>query len=274
MKKVLAIVVTYYPEEKLLKENIFSFIDCVDKVLIWENTAASDKLKYRFVSHKKAEYCGDGINSISRALNYAWQYAKKYGYDYLLTMDQDSVWENFEIFRKKIVSNPFAPVGIYCPDVFDKNINNEFEECNMAITSGMFIPVGVINQIGGWNELFEIDSVDDEFCLHAHSLGIKTYVVKGAIMKQIFGFPQTIHVLGHVWILRNYAPFRLYNVFKDNIILIKRYPQFDYIKENFKESWLRYIKFVILFESDKVKKLVAIAKGIIAGLRYKEHFRE
>ena len=34
---ILAIVVTYFPEEKLLKENVNAFIDSVDKVLIWEN---------------------------------------------------------------------------------------------------------------------------------------------------------------------------------------------------------------------------------------------
>ena len=92
--KILAIVVTYYPEKNLLKKNINAFIEYVDKVLIWENTPESEKLSFRFIHDEKIEYCGDGINSISHALNYGWKYAKRNGYDYLLTMDQDSILVN------------------------------------------------------------------------------------------------------------------------------------------------------------------------------------
>ena len=67
--KILAIVVTYYPEKELLERNVQAFINRVDKVLIWENTPSPDKMSYRFISHEKVEYYGDGINSISRALN-------------------------------------------------------------------------------------------------------------------------------------------------------------------------------------------------------------
>ena len=96
--KILAIVVTYYPEKDLLEKNVQAFINQVDKVLIWENTPSPDKLDYRFITHEKVEYHGDGINSISRALNYAWEYANENGYDYLLTMDQDSFFENFDYY--------------------------------------------------------------------------------------------------------------------------------------------------------------------------------
>ena len=42
-KRILAIVVTYYPERDLLVRNVEAFIDHVDKVLIWENTPSKDK---------------------------------------------------------------------------------------------------------------------------------------------------------------------------------------------------------------------------------------
>lgn len=38
MKRILVILVTYKPEEEILKRNIEAFIDYVDKILIWENT--------------------------------------------------------------------------------------------------------------------------------------------------------------------------------------------------------------------------------------------
>ena len=113
MNKILAIVVTYYPEKELLERNVQAFIDHVDKVLIWENTPSPDKLDYRFIEHEKVVYYGDGINSISRALNYAWEYANENGFDYLLTMDQDSYFENFDYYVSKTVLSSEAPEGIW-----------------------------------------------------------------------------------------------------------------------------------------------------------------
>ena len=103
--RILAVVVTYYPEEDLLKNNIAAFIDEVDKVLIWENTPDVEKLQYRYIDNSKVEYCGDSVNSISRGLNYAWRYAQKEKYDYLLTMDQDSVFLNFQVLKEYALKN-------------------------------------------------------------------------------------------------------------------------------------------------------------------------
>lgn len=264
--KILAVVVTYYPEEKLLKKDINAFINYVDKVLIWENTPEIDKLSFRFIHDDKIiKYCGDGVNSISHALNYAWRYAKENGYDYLLTMDQDSCFMRFDYYFNQTVQNKKTPKGIYSPHIVGTEINSDFEEINMPITSGMLIPVYYINMIGGWDETFKIDSVDDEFCLHAHSLGIKTYAVKGAMMNQRFGEPETRNVCGHTINLRNYTPDRLYFIYKNNIILIRRYPQLSYIKDNFINVWIKQIVW-LFFEKNTIRKLLSVFKGCIIGL--------
>ena len=56
MKRILVILVTYKPEEEILKRNIEAFIDFVDKILIWENTPLEEARKYRYVEHSKIEY--------------------------------------------------------------------------------------------------------------------------------------------------------------------------------------------------------------------------
>ena len=110
--RILAIVITYYPEKELMEKNVSAFIDDVNKVLIWENTPESDKLKYRFIEHEKVEYCGDGINSISHGLNYGWHYANNGGYDYLLTMDQDSILINFAAMKEYVKSHIYERIII------------------------------------------------------------------------------------------------------------------------------------------------------------------
>lgn len=265
---ILAVVVTYFPEKELLSKNIEAFIGNVDKVLIWENTPSDQCKNYRSICHEKVEYHGDGINSISHALNYAWQYAKNNNYTYLLTMDQDSCFENFPFYLKQTILNVNAPKGIYTPPLEEirTTANRDFEEINRPITSGMLIHTALIEKIGGWNEDFKIDAVDDEFCLHAHSLNIKIFAVKGVVMQHQLGDLVTRKFLGHTIALRNYSPYRLYGIYRNNIILIKRFPEFAYIKNDFK-IWLYNIVWILLFEGNKIRKLISIMRGCYAGLR-------
>ena len=268
-KKILAIVVTYYPEKELLVRNVQAFIEHVSKVLIWENTPSPDKLGYRYITHEKVEYYGDGINSISRALNYAWEYANENGFDYLLTMDQDSYFENFDFYIAKTVCCKDAPAGIWTPQMNGEIVSSDYEEIDIPITSGMLASVEIVNAIGGWNESYTIASVDDEFFLQAHQCKIKKYKVKDASLLQRFGITQVVTVFGHKLELRNYGPQRLYDIYRNNIILIRKYPKIDYLRKNFFHYWLKAIVLVFLFERQRFKKTAAIFKGIISGLRYK-----
>lgn len=265
---ILAVVVTYFPEKELLSKNISAFIHSVDKVLIWENTPVDQREAYRHISHEKVEYCGDGINSISHALNHAWRYAQDNGYDHLLTMDQDSCFENFSHYLKQTILNEDAPTGIYTPPIEEIRIkvNRDFEVINRPITSGMLIPVALIDKIGGWDEDFKIDAVDDEFCLHAHSLDIKIFAVKGIMMQHCLGSPETKKFMGHTLTLRNYPPKRLYEIYRNNIILARKYPQFSYIRDDFKNILLKQIVCILLLENNKVRKFVSILRGCFAGL--------
>lgn len=268
-RRILAIVVTYYPERELLERNIHAFINHVDKVIIWENTPKVDRAKYRHITHEKVEYYGEEKNSISRALNFAWYFARRYEYDYLLTMDQDSVFENFEFYIQKTINCPDAPEGIWTPEINQQDTNGAYEEINMPITSGMLSSVTFINAIGGWNEYFTIDSVDDEFFLKAHLQQIKKYRVKDVKLIQRYGTPNTVKWMGHQLVLRNDSPQRLYSIYKNKIMLIKAYPKVKYLREEFFHYWPKVILLVIKFERHKFQKAWNILRGVFAGLTSK-----
>ena len=268
MTKILAIVVTYYPDRDLLERNVSAFIDHVDKVLIWENTPEADKLSYRFLDHKKVEYCGDGINSISHGLNYGWKYAKNHAYDYLLTMDQDSLLKNFDSFLKKTVYDNNAPYGIWTPLINDgKNITT-YQLMEMAITSGALIPVDIIDRVGGWNEFFSVDSVDTEFFSHVRSMDIGIFSVDDYLLIQHFGNPQTARFLWHSIELRNDSPDRLYYIYRNYVIAMRMYPENNTLSRGFRKVWLRKILWIALFEAKRIKKLYAIFRGIRDGFKY------
>ena len=236
-------------------------------MLIWENSQESEKLQYRFIQNEKVEYCGDGVNSISRALNYAWKYASENGYDYLLTMDQDSVWDDFHGFLNETVYNPSAPKGIWGPNAY-YNYFIEVAACDYIITSGMLLPIEMVNYIGGWDENFEIDGLDDEFCLRAKQKGVQAYYWGACRLNQRYGNPERAKLFGKALNveLRNYSPSRLYSIYKNHIILIRKFPNERSLKYDFKHVWLPNIFLIAMFEKHRIKKLFSICKGIIDGI--------
>lgn len=262
--KILAIVVTYFPEKDLLLNNVNAFINEVDHVLIWENTPESERIQHRFVQHEKVEYCGDGINSISHALNFGWKYAKDHDYDYLLTMDQDSQWEDFSDFLHRTVYDPEAPEGIWGP--LHNDVKPEVMERDTTMTSGMLIKVSLINRIGGWNEFFDIDCVDDEFCLSAKRLGIRTYVFGMCRLIHHLGTPHSVTVLGRTSQTSNYSPKRLYSIYKTHVVLLRMFPKEQTIRKEFREWWVPQIKWTVVCEKNHVRKFFAIFGGMFRGL--------
>lgn len=269
--RILAIVVTYFPERDLLNKNISAFINDVDKVLIWENTPGNKKHEYRFITDSKVEYCGDGINSISHALNYAWKYAVSKGYDYLLTMDQDSLFENFSYYvEKSIQSDSFNDV-IWTPTLvtseYPKPLSKSagITEVKSAITSGMFQKISVISKIGGWNESFAIDGLDDEYVFYAQRIGVKICRVMDAFMNQQYGNPQKVEFLGHSVTLANYSARRYYMIYRSHVQLVRMFPEQKLYKAVYKSHWLGMIKWIFIFEKHKIKKMFSIMMGIFGG---------
>lgn len=265
--RILGIIVTYYPQKELLLDNIHRILENIDKLLLWENTP-NDVKEYRFVEHYKIEYCGDGCNSISHALNYAWKYALDNGYDFLLTMDQDSQWCDFRHYVKRTICNKKAPYGIWGPIINVENGKPEFELRPYVITSGMLVSLDIINKLGGWNERFAIDGVDIEFCCRAHEMNIGVYRVTDCNLVQQYGNPQKVSFMGHIVYLRNDSPKRLYNIFWSYVVLIRRYRNVEGLKNEFYINWIKRIKWIIAFENNKYRKLQAIIKSIIDGFWY------
>lgn len=266
--KILAIVVTYHPEKELLEKNISAFIEDVDKVLVWENTPESEKFYYRFIYHEKVEYCGDGINSISRALNYAWRYARDNGYEYLLTMDQDSVWKNFKSFLEKTVCNSSVPYGIYGPCI-NRECNKELYYPKELITSGMLVPISVLNKVDGYNELFRIDGIDTWLCCVANEYGISSYEISGCFLEQRFGGLHKTSFLGHIFFTLDYPSWRLYEIYKSYVIIMRRFKVSHDLKMHFWTviMWKDLVK-ILIVEKDKINKFKNIYRGVKDGLLF------
>lgn len=267
--KLLAVIITYYPEKELLIKDYLSFADNVDKVVIWENTPIKDVPKYRYVPEGQVEYMSNGCNSISKALNTAWNYAKDNGYDALLTMDEDSCFDDFKGYKewacKMIEEEPCICSPWYFGEMTEPMVFNQ----NHVITSGMIVPVSILNDINGYYEEFDIDAIDIDLCLRAKSKGYKILQNNQFRLYQRFGQGYEKKVFGKVFSGAEYNSKRLLGIFRNYIITYRRNNHPEYLKKNIHNMFVNTIKNVVFCEKNKFQKLFAIAKGCYQGLTFK-----
>lgn len=269
MSRILSVVITYYPDKKLLQDNINAFINYVDAILIWENTPIAESAKYRYVNNQKVIFYGVNENKgISFALNYAWKYAKANGYDYLLTMDQDSKIENFQLFINQVLSmNEIAIYGI--PPM--NSIKEKIFRVSHTITSGTLIPIQILNDINGYRENFFVDAIDVDLSYRARRYGYNTYWIGGTCIKQVFGNQFYKKIGGAKFLCFNYGPKRLYGILRNHIIIEKEYKtELSDKKLLYKIYILKFLINILFFEPNKIKKIKAMVLGIYDGILNKD----
>ena len=273
--KVLAIAACYHPNPELLLKSVASYASHVDKLLIWRNSILPEELESELSGRFKAEFRGDGTNvGISTALNAAWEEADAGNYDCLLTMDQDSVWHEFEAYVSQATTNGLA-MCFYSPQFTMMGEtpnpgNSALTPLDITITSGMLIPVSVLNVVGGWDESFTIDAVDVEFCLHARSLGIQCWRCGDGWLEHRLGDRRRVSFLGLHFYTYNYSPERLYSTYKNHIITFRRYK--GNISKQARKAFVRIcvrrqpIR-ILLGEKGRWTKLLAIFRGVRDGFK-------
>jgi rhamnosyltransferase len=263
-------VITFNPTEFTL-ESVKSYIDYVEKLIIWDNTPIKSNSIIKELEREyssKVKIMGEYENrGISYALNRIFEYAIAEGYSYVLTMDQDSLWENFESYLNSCNLCLNDSIAIYAPIV---KIGDKVIRCNktdFVITSGSLYSIDVFKKIGMFREEYFIDEVDNEYCIRARMRGFEIRIIDDAFMVQIFGTPSN-----KSWIDRytvHYSPFRTYHQIRNRTWVWRQYHKhlsFRYFLRTLLFQTLRRMVLVMIAEENKSDKLKAICKGWYHGL--------
>ncbi|MBQ6063156.1 MAG: glycosyl transferase family 2 [Prevotella sp.] len=274
--RILAVVILYNPDLQLLQENIGAFTSHVETTMVWDNSPKEISMKneqFAMDCFPQVIYKGDGYNrGISFGLNKAWEYARKNQYDVLLTMDQDSIFSDFKEYKQRVITKWQSEGLCACgptPNISkDSGLLEDFSQSPRLITSGMLIPVPLLNACGGYCADYHIDGIDVELCYHLNNLGFQTFIDNKSNLSQRFGQQVTrkIPFFGDKT-FSNYNPSRLYEIFRNHIITWRRYhyPR-NLSKLIFYEYFISYvIKDVIILGKGKGKKLRAVFKGVVDG---------
>lgn len=277
--KIAAIVVLYEPDVKSLVSNLLSYVQEVDRLLLYQNSVvdlnAVENIEKLEPYASKIQYLGSGNNvGIAAALNEGVKWIQENGFTHFLTMDQDSSFPDKQLTRyKNLIENTvIKDAGIYGANPNNRGFLNfisheVFLEVPDAITSGSIFPVDTFNRCGGFKDDLFIDAVDYEFCYRIKTLkGLKTIVFPAIILTHEVGYPTKIRF---GFLTDNYSAFRTYYIVRNHIIIWRKYP--DLFQPQYKKTLLkihisyRLVK-IIIGEEHKFSKIKSILLGIVHGL--------
>lgn len=299
-ERVLAVVVTFYPERSTLLALLEAMCAQVDEILIVDNTPSMDDGGWSTLStavgrHQKLRVVRLGRNlGIAAALNIGIEVACKEGFTHILTSDQDSLPAPSMVSGLLVAEERALASGIKVaavgPVYVDRVTRMEYPfqiqvpgrlfysnhcvtedepdtEALSLITSGCLISVVALKDIGGMAEGLFIDHVDVEWCHRATSKGYGLIGTRRGVLLHNMGD----HCL-NVWFLgwrslNGYGPTRLYYRYR-NFVHLLRLP---YISNRWKVRaswyWLGNLYGHVFFGTNKIANLRAILVGLRDGLR-------
>jgi rhamnosyltransferase len=91
--KIAGVVILYHPSEDVVS-NIKTYYDWLDKIYVFDNTKGDSYVKGTLEGLSKIEFFQNGDNyGIAKNLNKAVRFAIKENFDWMLTMDQDTIFQ-------------------------------------------------------------------------------------------------------------------------------------------------------------------------------------
>ena len=258
-------LVLYKPNSNEIKK-IAQYMNYVEKIYIYDNSETSSlKIITEITSKTNFQYYFNGENDgISIAYNKMAEDVVNDGFDFFLALDQDSTiaQTSFSSALKSLSSTD--NVAIYAMNTILNSrlitdTNRKLTDISFAITSGSIFNIRIFIDNGGYDENLFIDGVDREYCLRALKNRQKIKLLNGINLYQQLGQGRA-NLLG----IYEHNPLRNYYIYRNRFYVIRKYP---YYFKGFKIikflylSCLKQILSIILFESDKLKKLKYLYKG-------------
>lgn len=250
MEQYAAGIVMYNPDIKRLKENLDAVYKQVKWVYCYNNGLQNDiEVNALLNTYENIQIIGTGTNvGIATALNELVKKAKEDDIEWILTLDQDSVVCDGMVEALASLKDEKDAATI-CPVIEDIRRKNEkaaiatntIDDADFCITSGSFMNIQKILEIGGFDEWLFIGLVDNEICYRIRLNGYRIVRNNAVILNHELGnltpsrlenvylrlgnllHSETIKKLSYK---RAVSPMRLYYATRNMIYLKKRYANY------------------------------------------------
>ena len=276
MCKVAAIIVSYNPDSNLF-DSINLLLNQVEKVIIVDNGSKEKYVKYiKSINEDKIEIILNKENlGIATALNIGVRKALENGYEWILTMDQDSkaspdmVKKMFNVYNsinreeRKVILSIFPNFVDERIQSIEENSNmNSYEYVDADITSGNLLRKEVFEKVGFFDDSLFIDLVDTDFCMRLNEKGIKMIKIRDAVLYHSLGESKTIKGILGSFNTSNHSALRRYYMTRNRFYIWEKYKGLNSFtlnrdKKLFKKEFVK----IILGEKDKVNKIKMVLRG-------------
>jgi len=283
---IAAVLVAYHPDSGV-EERLMAAARQVHKLLIVDNTPVQHRL-YDFermaerIPNARVLPNGDNIG-LGAAYNLGFHEAARYGYRWVLTLDQDTLLqEDFgDVIRRRLTDAQYRdsrarPIGVIganfvnsATPVLQTSASAGLREVDAVISSGSITSVDCWRSIGGYRADFFIDYVDIEFCLRASECGYGVVLVTDVLMIHGMGHTSENALFGvYRRMSSNYPPFRHYFIMRNFVATAREHGRSNL-------GWLvaelgrraRFTLLSLLMEDGRLSMAKATLKGLVDGLR-------
>ena len=270
-KNIIGLVVWYHPSQKEL-DALSLYQNDLSHVIVVDNSETDNRALFPNASnvHYMPLLANKGI---AAALNIGCAEALKMGAEWVLTMDQDSRWNQHSVPQYIAEAEQYPEwdkVGIFSP-FHDCDGHPEthrrperFEQKKIIMCSGNLLRIKAWQATGGFREAFFIDSVDDEICCHMRQLGWQVVRTNNILLTHSLGNGvQIVRIIHHPY--TSHAAWRYYYIARNMRWMIQLYPE---MAKYYQKYVRKELKRLALYDwDDKCNKI----KNYLRGMRDGRH---
>jgi len=278
---MIGLVTLYHPNISTTTANILTYLPWLDYLILWDNSA-NQSASFTQITKQLTAYqeklilhpC-DHNEFIAPAINFSLQKASELRNPFLLIMDQDSSWTNFQDFRNHVeqLASTHPNYGAFCPkvdNVYCWTSIMPVQPIRLFINSGTVIRTDVLSQIHGADTRFPLDALDNDLSIRIQQAGYQPVCLTDFHLCHELGHPMRSKIL-HLY-SSNYNALRTYSIMRGYTLFLRIHHKwlkhseiYTILKEYFFWKPVR----IVFMEPDKWQRTKSYIKGIIDGLNIK-----
>ncbi|MBQ9492482.1 MAG: glycosyltransferase [Oscillibacter sp.] len=269
----LAGVVTYNPDMARLELALRSVRSQVDEIIIADNHSSNADEISRLCAQMNISLLRNASNvGLAGALNQIFR-ASDNRYDWVLTMDQDSVFPP-DYVQKAMRYADISEVGLICSGYRESNLkktpsygkSEPWQYVKRAITSGAVVRFAAYEAAGGYDELLFTDYVDFDFSIRLRQRGYRILRMNDTPFEHELGQSETKRFLFFRFRFTRHSLVREELIGKSMVIFMRLYLGKEPLWKDIL-SICKYFLLTLLYDDKRWAKIRVRLKGMRDGFK-------
>ncbi len=279
-----AVFITYHPDADFCN-HVRLLQNQIPKAIIIDNHSNAESIAVLRNFAEQDSSCTLLINDenlgVATALNQAAAEARRQGYNWIITFDQDSVcepllWQTLTSIYTQyphsdkiaLIGSNYISTGTGRPVHRFTSADPVYAEVPMCITSASLTSLNALEQVGGFRDEYFIDAVDTEVCFRFRVAGFSVLRSTAPLILHSIGNQVVRKIFGLSVCTSDHSAQRRYYMTRNRILLARKYLFREFRSVSYDLfNLIEQIIMLILFEQDKWTEFRGYGIGLLDGLR-------